>query len=142
MICCNVMFAGVVTAAMVQMTTMTGLSSVASLSLGLSMSMSAGQPGVGERTARLQSQLSMIATPTETPVASKSPRRASLGTPTVLSPLIKPDAGGKSPSPRPSMKRQAALCPSPISEQPGDTQQAQQDGQVGQQDGHVTVMSF
>jgi len=51
--------------ALVQMTTMTGLSSIASLSLGLSMSMSsAGQPGLGEKTAKLQSQLSMLhATP-------------------------------------------------------------------------------
>jgi len=47
------------------MTTMTGLSSIASLSLGLSMSMSSGdQPGgLGEKTAKLQSQLSMLSTP-------------------------------------------------------------------------------
>jgi len=98
------------------MTTMTGLSSVASLSLGLSMSMSShNQPGVSERTAKLQSQLSMIASPSaNTHTSQKQRRRASLGTPADR-------VGGRSPSPRLTVTRQEALCPSPISELPPAT---------------------
>jgi len=121
--------------ALVQMTTMTGLSSIASLSLGLSMSMSSGQAGGVEKAARLQSQLSMIATSNDGPVASSRPRRSS---PAVLAPPPRlDDHRSSSPSARPGIKRQTALCPSPISEQPSSP-----DTEPGVQDGHVTVVSF
>jgi len=134
--------------AIVQMTTMTGLSSIASLSLGLSMSMSAGQPGAIDRTAKLQSQLSMIAAPNDNPVVSKL-RRASLGSSSGLTPPPPPaavDGGRASPSPRPAVKRQAALCPSPISEHPSsplkEDQNSASDDVEQTQDGQATVMSF
>jgi len=113
---------------------MTGLSSVASLSLGLSMSMSSG-------TAKLQSQLSTIAAPSDAPVSSKH-HQAGHGTSTVLPPPSTADRGAvASPSPRPGIKRQAAVSASSISdrsrEDPSPTSETEK-----AQDEHVTVMSF
>jgi len=124
--------------AVVQMTTVTGLSSIASLSLGLSMSLSSGQPGDEDRTAKLKSQLSMIAAPPPPPndaVAGPKHRRASLGTPPST-------AGRPSPSPRPPVKRQAALLPSPISERSPLNEDPAVTEHQDPQDGSVTVMSF
>jgi len=133
-----------VRAALVQMTTMTGLSSIASLSLGLSMSMSNQSGDVGQRTAKLQSQLSMIATPATGDTAGKSRLRrfSHGGTPSVLTPPAEDDeakpasvltphtvdpsaaAGRRTPSPRRSFRRQPAVCgaaPSPTGKPPAGT---------------------
>jgi len=97
------------------------------------MSMSAGQPGV----AKLQSQLSMMATPADTP--SKH-HRSSLAVSAVVPPLATTDRRSATPSPRPAIRRQAAVCPSDVSDQQGSPAPSLEP--VSARDGHVTVLSF
>jgi len=112
------------------MTTVTGLSSIASLSLGLSMSMTGG--AVDPRTAKLQSQLSLVAAPP--PHQPVAPRHSSLD-PT---------------PPRPGITRQTAVCAPLSDDTPAptaapvdvDVDAGDSDAQATDDDLQVTVVSF
>lgn len=101
------------------------------------MSMSAGQAGLADRNAKLRSQLSMYAAPTDGPMESKL-RRASDDTATEPTTA---DGRGPSDAQRPAVFRQPALVPSPIKEKPSSLD-ATSASDADVSDGHVTVMSF
>jgi len=128
------------------MTTVTGLSSIASLSLGLSMSMTGG--AVDPRTAKLQSQLSLVAAPP--PHQPVAPRHSSLD-PTPPPPRPAPTHDDPTP-PRPGITRQTAVCPPLSDDTPApaaapvdvdvDADAGDSDAQATDDDRQVTVVSF